>query len=305
MSDRFPADALRQRCPLATSHVVFRPHPDQQTGEKRGVLPLARRLRFCRSMLQATVLESTADLLACRPDIGSLLQEDGITDDLTRLAPPRRPGLWAMGHLLTYAAGGPCGLVSLYAVAHSPRTLVLGPMTGRLVVGKRRTLAALAIMRHLAAYTNDWDELLIAGGGPESRRFDTAARSCRMPRRLVTTPSAIEPLLAISSSASWRSRWRFRSAGDVAISSHWRVDSWLSALEEDIAFSQLQAEHRGRAESIMMQPPTVAFDRDASELTQTSAIPAATRPDHPDDATTRRAARRLPPHLRVISSDDE
>ena len=235
-------------------------------------------------MLQATVLESTSDLLAARPDIAQLLREDGITDDLTRLVPPRRPGLWAMGHLLSYAGGQPCGLVALYAVSQSPRTLVLGPMAGRLVIGKRRTLAALGVMRHLNSYPEDWDELLIVGGGPESRRFDTGARSGKLARRLIGTKDAIEPVLAISSAATWRGRWRFRSASDITLASHWRMRSWLPALEADIAFSQQQAEHRAKAESIMMRPLAEA------------------QPSRIDGLT---AKPRFPSHLRIVSTDDD
>lgn len=239
-------------------------------------------------MLQATVLESTADLLACRPDIGRLLHEDGIRDDIAKLSPPRRPGLWAMGHLLTYAAGGPCGLVSLYAVMHSPRTLVLGPMTGRLVIGKRRTLAALAVIRHLAAYPDDWDRLLIAGGGPESRRFDTAARCCKLARRLVATES-VEPLLAISSARSWRDRWTFRRGNDHSSRQAWRTSAWLPQLEDDIAYSVEQARMRSTGESVLMSGAGTASP------TPNAAVPRATRPT----PTVR------PPQFRVVSPDDD
>ena len=234
-------------------------------------------------MLQATVLESPSDLLACRPDIGRLLSEDGIRDDLTRLAPPRRPGLWAMGHLLTHAAGGPCGLVSLYAIAQSPRTLVLGPMSGRLVIGKRRTLAALAVIRHLMAYPDDWDELLIAGGGPESRRFDTAARCCRLRRRLVATPDSVEPLLVISAAPGWRQRWAFRRATDRTLLTRWRVNSWLPTLESDIAFSVEQATGLAATSKLMLPPP------------------------HVEGTAVRQRSIRRPstgPNLRIVSSDD-
>lgn len=254
---------------------------------------------FLRSMLQTTVLESTADLLACRPDIGALLREDNITDDLSRLAPPRRPGLWAIGHLLTYAGGQPCGLVALYAVAQSPQTLVLGPMAGRLVVGKRRTLAALGVMRHLARHRGDWSELLIAGGGPESRRFDTAARSGRHARRLLSPRGTVEPLLAICSQATWRSRWRFRSAGDGALASHWRTDAWLPTLEDDIAYSIAQADRRAAAETIMMRPPQIPM----GPLVASAAEPRADFEPATDPDASR--SRRLPPHLRVVSPDDE
>ena len=237
-------------------------------------------------MLQATVLESTADLLSCRPDIGLLLQEDGISDDLKRLSPPRRRGLWAMGHLLTYAGDAPCGLVALYAVSHAPRTLVLGPLTGRLVVGKRRTLAALAVMRHLAGYLQDWDELLIAGGGPESRRFETAARSTRLARRLIGVAGSTEPLLAISAAQSWRSRWRFRSVADRTLLDVWRVSAWLPPLEDDIAYSYQQAQLRAQAEPLMMQPPAVP---------EANALAVAPR----GNAASPRAG------LRVVSPDDE
>ena len=256
-------------------------------------------------MLQATVLESTSDLLACRPDIGKLLTEDGIRDDLTRLAPPRRPGLWAMGHLLTHAAGGPCGLVSLYAVTHSPRTLVLGPMAGRLVIGRRRTLAALAVVRHLATYAEDWDTLLIPGGGPESRRFDTAARSCRLQRRLVATADSVEPLLAIAPDRSWRQRRRFRKTPDAALVKDWRIDSWLTRLEVDIAFSIEQARFRNAADRVMLMTPPVASPDQRPKFSAVPgpggvAIDDETVGDVAPGGTSGPAAA---PRLRVVGSD--